>query len=134
MSLYNMVMGFNPACVLLLPMLGRKADEYPRFRDCALTEDQNGIAILTRVGGANRGQGYGEEELESDENFIRTIDHPDDSTYGIYEFRVPDKWKSDFEFIKDGQFDKVSTEYVDQVKSFYPKLSSEGTIDKVFKR
>lgn len=39
MSLYNMVCGFNPACVWLLPMLGKKHTEYPRFRDCFLSED-----------------------------------------------------------------------------------------------
>ena len=34
MSMYNMVKGFNPACVLILPMLSRKSEDYPRFRDC----------------------------------------------------------------------------------------------------
>ena len=38
MSLYNMMNGFNPACVLILPMLGRKLEEYPRFRDCFVSE------------------------------------------------------------------------------------------------
>ena len=63
MSLYNMVYGFNPACLLFMPMLGRKQDEYPRFRDCFLSEDKKHIDIYTRVGGGNRGCGYGEEEL-----------------------------------------------------------------------
>ena len=54
MSLYNMMNGFNPACVLIMPMLGRKQEEYPRFRDCFVTEENN-IAIYTRVGGGNRG-------------------------------------------------------------------------------
>lgn len=134
MSMYNMMNGYNPACILILPMLGRNAEEYPRFRDCALTEDGNGIAILTRVGGSNRGQGYGEEELEQDENFIRTFDHPEDDTYGIYEFRVPEKWKKDFELIKEGKYSEVSDEYVAVVKLFYPKLTSIGKIDKVFER
>lgn len=34
MSLYNMINGFNPACFLIMPMLGRKQEEWPRFRDC----------------------------------------------------------------------------------------------------
>ena len=45
-----------------MPMLGRKQDEWPRFRDCYVTKDLN-IAIYTRVGGGNRNSGYGEEEL-----------------------------------------------------------------------
>ena len=27
MSFYNILMGFNPACVLIMPMLGRKQEE-----------------------------------------------------------------------------------------------------------
>ena len=49
MSLYNMINGYNPACLLILPMLGRKQEDYPRFRDCYVT-DENNIAIYTRVG------------------------------------------------------------------------------------
>ena len=33
MSLYNMINGFNPACLLIMPMLGRKQEEWPSF-DC----------------------------------------------------------------------------------------------------
>ena len=62
MSMYNMMNGFNPACVFIMPMLGRKQHEWPRFRDCWVTEENN-IAIYTRVGGGNRNCGFGEEEL-----------------------------------------------------------------------
>ena len=79
MSLYNMVNGFNPACVLIMPMLGRTQDEYPRFRDCFVTEEKN-IAIYTRVGGGNRNCGYDEEELYEDENFLTPYDDDFDST------------------------------------------------------
>ena len=72
MSLYNMMMGFNPACIMILPMLGRKSNEYPRFRDCFITDDEQRILIYTRVGGNNRNQGYGEEKLYEDPNFVRT--------------------------------------------------------------
>ena len=131
MSLYNMLMGFNPACVVIMPMLGRKQEEYPRFRDCFVTEEGN-IAIYTRVGGGNRDCGYGEEELYEDENFITTYDDEYDSTYGTYEFRVPEKWKADFDLIINGKSSEVSQEYIDYVKAFYPKLAAEGLIDKIF--
>lgn len=131
MSLYNMLMGFNPACVVIMPMLGRKQEEYPRFRDCFVTEEGN-IAIYTRVGGGNRECGYGEEELYEDENFITTYDDEYDNTYGTYEFKVPEKWKADFDLIINGKGSEVSQEYIDYVKAFYPKLAAEGLIDKIF--
>ena len=133
MSLYNMLMGFNPACLLIMPMLGRKQEEYPRFRDCFISEENN-IVIYTRVGGGNRNCGYGEEKLMEDEHFIKTYDDKDDSTYGYYEFNVPEKWKSDFCLIVDGKFDKVSKEYINHIKKFYPKLDKEGVINKMFEK
>lgn len=131
MSLYNMMMGFNPACVAIMPMLGRKQDEYPRFRDCFVTDEGN-IAIYTRVGGGNRDCGYGEEELYEDENFLTTYDDEYDNTYGTYEFKVPEKWKPDFDLILAGESNKVSEGYINYVKEFYPKLAAEGIIDKIF--
>lgn len=132
MSLYNAVMGFNPACIFLMPMLGRKQEEYPRFRDCFLSEDQEHIEIFTRVGGNNRGCGYGEEELYSDENFVNTYDDDYDNTYATYVFNVPQKWQEDFHKIVGGEWKSVSDEYVQHVKSFYPKL--EDKIDQLFER
>lgn len=121
MSLYNMVNGFNPACVFIMPMLGRKQDEYPRFRDCFVTEDGN-IAIYTRVGGGNRNCGFGEEELYKDENFIKTYDDEYDCTYATYEFSVPNKWKEDFGKITEGKISETSKEYRRMIADFYPKL------------
>lgn len=134
MSLYNMVCGFNPACVVILPMLGRQSSEYPRFRDCFISEDGRFIDIYTRVGGGNRGNGYGEDELYKDPNFESTFDDPYDRTYATYRFNVPDKWKDDFNHIISGEYEKVSDEYVDVVKGFYPKLAESKTIDMLFKR
>ena len=120
MSLYHLMTGgVNPATFLILPMLGKHPDEYPRFRDCFVTED-NHILVLTRVGGGNRNTGYGEEALEQDKNFVKTYDADWDSTYGYYEFRVPDEWKADFDSIIRG--DKPSKEYLEQMCKVYPKL------------
>lgn len=133
MSLYNMINGFDPACVFIMPMLGRKQDEYPRFRDCFITEENN-IAIYTRVGGGNRNCGFGEEKLYDDENFLRTYDDDFDCTYATYEFKVPDKWKTDFDKIIGGKLSEVSDEYINYLKEFYPKLSEQGIFDKVFNK
>lgn len=132
MSMYNAIMGFSPACVIILPMLGRKSEEYPRFRDCFISEDKEHIEIYTRVGGGNRGCGYGEEELYKDPNFVSTKDDEYDSTYATYTFRVPEKWKSDFDHIMNDEWSEVSDEYVDEVKRFYPNLTEK--IDKLFER
>lgn len=133
MSLYNMMNGFNPACLYIMPMLGRKQEEYPRFRDCYVTEDRN-IAIYTRVGGGNRNCGFGEELLYEDKNFIKTYDDDYDSTYGTYEFSVPDEWKEDFEKIMAGKTNEVSDKYVEQVKKIFPLLAEKGVVDKAFGR
>ena len=123
MSLYNMIFGYNPACVFIMPMLGRKDTEYPRFRDCFVEDDK--IAIFTRVGGNNRNCGFGEEELYSDPNFVSTYDDEDDSTYGIYLFNVPDKWKPDFDKILDGRIKETSDDYKKYIKEFWPTMADK---------
>ena len=122
MSLYNVINGVNPATFLILPMLGKHPDEYPRFRDCFVTKDGN-ILVLTRVGGANRGTGYGEEELLKSPYFVKTYDAEDDNTYGFYEFTVPDEWKEDFNLLMEGK--KPSEKYLDQMCKVYPKLEEK---------
>ena len=131
MSLYNMVNGFNPACILIMPMLGRRQEEYPRFRDCFVEEGKT--AIYTRVGGNNRGCGYGEEELYKDPNFVTTYDDSFDSTYATYVFNVPEKWKKDFDAIIEDRLSDVSEEYVKYLEEFWPKLSTSGIFRKVFR-
>ena len=130
-GLYNIINGYNIACVLILPMLGRKQEEYPRFRDCFVKDGM--IAIYTRVGGGNRGCGFGEEELYKDPNFIKTYDVDFDSSYATYLFNVPEKWKPDFNKIMDGNSKEVSDDYYNYVKEFYPVLAEKGIIDKVFR-
>lgn len=130
MSLYNMMNGFNPACIFIMPMLGRKQEEWPRFRDCWI--DDGKIEIYTRVGGGNRNCGYGEEELYKDPNFVRTYDDDFDSTYGTYVFNVHEKWKSDFDKIIDGKFCETSEEYQKYIREFFPILNEKGVFDKIF--
>lgn len=132
MSLYNALFGFSSACIFFMPMLGRKQEDYPRFRDCFITKDNN-IGIYTRVGGNNRGCGYGEEELYTDEHFVRTYDDGFDDTYATYEFRVPEKWKPDFDKLMAGRMSEVSDEYVAMLEAFFPKLAAAGVIRKLLR-
>lgn len=134
MSFYNMINGFNPACVIFLPMLGRKPEDYPRFRDCFISKEGKHIEVYTRVGGGNRGCGYGEEELYKDPNFCNTYDDEFDSTYGTYVFNIPEEWKGDFDKIWEGKFEEVSDKYVERVKECYPNFAEDGFIEWLFKR
>lgn len=72
------------------------------------------------------------KKLYEDENFLTTYDDEYDSMYGTYEFKVPDKWKEDFDKIMNVNFSEVSTEYVNYLKEFYPKLAEQGVFDKFF--
>ena len=122
-----MINGVNPATFFILPMLGEKhPDEYPRFRDCFVTDD-NRIAVYTRVGGGNRDCGYGEEELYEHPNFLTTKDDDYDCTYATYYFSIPDEFKNDFDIIVNAGdwFNKVSDAYVERLHKVYPKLKEK---------
>ncbi len=128
MSLYNMLHGVNPLAFMLIPMLGDKhPDEYPRFRDVFLKDPEHPehdfkIHVYTRVGGGNRGFGYGEDELEQHPEFVETYDDSFDNTYGTYVFNVPEKWKTDFDLLITGKVSETSKEYQAQVRKVFPKL------------
>lgn len=149
MSLYNMIMGVNPCTFFILPMLGRHAEEYPRFRDCHLSSEDHPeyddhIHVYTRMGGGNRGcwnedndgspckcTGCTMENLtKEDENFVTSFDDSYDSTYATYVFKVPEKWKSDFDKIKEGNIGSISKEYKEELYKVYPKAKDK--FDKMF--
>jgi len=129
MSLYNMLHGVNPITFLLLPMLGdTHPDNYPRFRDCFLSDEDhpeydNHIHVFTRVGGGNRHCGFGEEMLEDHPDFVASFDALDDSTYASYIFRVPAQWRPDFDLILADRVTEVSAAFQAQVRKVFPKLS-----------
>lgn len=121
-GLYNMINGVNPATFLILPMLGKHPDEYPRFRDCFINEEKH-ILVYTRVGGNNRNDGYGEEELYKSPYFVKTWDDDFDNTYGYYEFKVPEEWQEDFDRILNQE--RPSDKYIEQMCKVYPKLADK---------
>lgn len=137
-GLYNVLHGWNPACVLLAPMLTDEnpQDFFPRFRDCYLGDNKDTIVIFTRVGGGNRSEspddewGYGEHKLYGMPTFIRTWDDDFDPTYGYYEFGVPEEWHEDFELVKVGKIDKLSEAYVERIQTCYKKLDIRELLGK----
>lgn len=138
MSLYNMINGVNPATFFILPMLGKHAEEYPRFRDCFTRDEEHPeyddhIHIYTRTGGGNR-EGYVKENQEMREhpNFITDFDDSFDSTYASWVFSIPEKWKDDYDLIKNQDILNISDEYKQQLYKVYPKLKE--TFDKIFNK
>lgn len=129
MSLYNMINGVNPATFFILPMLGEKhPDNYPRFRDCFV--DNNEIHVYTRVGGVNRNCEFGEEELQQHPNYLRDFDDEYDSTYATYVFSIPNEFKNDFDLITSCKIKEISETYKERLYKVYPKLKE--TFDKIF--
>lgn len=144
MSLYNTMNGVNPLAIYLIPMLGEKhPQEYPRFRDCfsgvltnsktdkdqfgipkKVTSDEEVISVYTRVGGANRNSGFGEEELQAHPNFIRDFDDDFDSTFATYVFSVPEQFKDDYKKILDKNYRGISSELKDRMYKVFPLLKS----------
>ena len=72
------------------------------------------------------------EELS--QNAEKADDDDFDSTYATYEFKVPEKWKADFDKILCGDFASVSVEYIKYLKQFYPKLAEQGVFEKIFNK
>jgi hypothetical protein len=113
-------------------MLGEKhPDEYPRFRDCFTVVDEKSnyeIHVLTRVGGNNRGEGFGEEELQKHPNYLYDQDEEEDNTYATYVFSVPKEWKKDFDKIAEGKVSEVSLAYQARLRKVFPKLNEKFDI------
>lgn len=124
-GLYNMLFGWNHACVLLAPMLTDENPQqfFPRFRDCYLSEDGEHIEIFTRVGGGNR-EGYADEieKLRSMPTYVSDEDDDFDCTYATFTFGVPEEWRADFEHVRAGEYHKLSDAYVERMQKCYPKL------------
>jgi hypothetical protein len=144
MSMYQLMNGVNPATFLLLPMLGRHADEYPRYRDCfpgergfvlqeglpvmatKLESRENVICVLTRTGGGNRAAYAREiEGLRMMPCYLDDSDDALDSTYALFVFVVPSCWLPDYHAIMRGNLTEVSSAYREQMKCVYPKLAEK---------
>ena len=131
-GLYNALFWWNPACVLLAPMLTDENPEYffPRFRDCYLSYDKEHIEIFTRVGGGNRDEYEDEiEDLRSMPTYVSDEDDDFDCTYATFTFSVPEEWRADFEHVKAQELDELSDAYVERMQTCYPKLDIRKMLD-----
>lgn len=117
MSLYNLINGVRPSTFFVLPMLGKHPDEYPRFRDCFVGDDEHPefaghIHVYTRTGGGNRDDYIVENQAIRDmDGFVADYDDSFDSTFASWVFRVPERWRPDYEKITTGKVREISAEY-----------------------
>jgi hypothetical protein len=136
MSLYNMINGVSPATFFILPMLGKHPNKYPRFRDCFLGDDdrpklKDHIHVYTRTGGGNREDYEAENQaMREMPGFVTDYDDGRDCTFASWVFRVPERWKADYDKIMAGNIKDVSAEYQTELRRVYPKLAE--TLDKLF--
>lgn len=143
-NLYQMVQGVNQAVFYFLPLLNKHPEDYPRFRDCFMTEHcfqiknelpymmpkekidlekdlgLDKIYVLTRVGGGNRDE-YKEEieKLRKNEFYIKDYDDGFDCTYATFVFNIPSQFKKDVNNLVNGKigFREVSQKYKNRVVS-----------------
>ncbi len=131
MSLYNMMNGVTKATFLVMPMLEKHPDEYPRFRDCFLADEEhpeydNHIHIYTRVGGGNRSS-YAEEisEMRAMPGYVTDFDDSFDSTFASFVFEIPERFMDDYSKILSGKLTETSAEYQSALRNVFPKLSDK---------
>ncbi len=115
MSLYNILHGKNADSEVLLAGLGLTRNDFYRFRDVWVSEDDL-IAVYTRGGGNNREcyeldyedgtcteDGHADscvivkqEKLRQHPLYVRDVDDSFDNTYCTFYFRPPDTIPADY--------------------------------------
>jgi len=109
-GLYNTVFGVNPLAGVLLPLVGVTQEMCGRFRDCYLyePEDQMCIQLVTRNGGPNRAEFAGNHlVLEKVRGYMHDEDAPNDPTYRLYYYEIPERAMEALEGIIEVQPDVV---------------------------
>jgi hypothetical protein len=151
--MYNLIHDINPAVYTVLPMLGKKPSEYPRFRDCFLMPKHWGnmdglpvvkyqksaekltikdvianakIYIFTRAGGRNRFD-YQQEisDIRNMPDFVSDYDDQFDSTYATFVFNVPERFKADFVHLLSSEFSQLSAAYKETIYNVWPNQAED---------
>lgn len=88
MSLYNMLFGVSNQAPYVLHLLGKKSEDFGRFRDAYATEKH--LVVYTRCGGGNR-EDYEHvfDEMAEHPLFSHDSDDDFDSTYCSFYFNYP---------------------------------------------
>ena len=146
MSLYNLLHGMNATAVMLLsPFAPTRIDNFPRFRNVFL-EDEDApnpadFYVYTRMGGGNCNC-YAETcyadlddcgcgacyalELESSQYCVDRYDDGFDCTYCTFSFHVSNEDQADFEVVKSALMqgacptrEQLSERYVAKLEEMY---------------
>lgn len=127
MGLYNAVFGYNPQSPLLLEALGLAPEEFRRFRDAFVADDE--IVVYTRLGGGNRPD-YQDvfEKMKRHPLYLRDADDKFDSTYCSFFFRIPLEWKSELHSYDIGRWDPDT-----RWKAALQKLEQSSEVERVTK-
>ena len=138
MSLYNTIFGMNAGLVVLMaPLLPRRPDRFPRFRDI-FTDDEDArvkgdIYVYTRMGGGNSecwGDGPDAEtgalcsacdadQVQDDERCVHRYDDDFDNTYSTFVFVVSDEDRPDLEALLGGQLEDLSERYRARLRELF---------------
>ena len=91
MSLYNLLNGVDISASTALAMIGKRSEDFGRFRDAWISENGKHVEVFTRCGGGNREEYEKVFSLAStDSLYVRDFDDDFDSTYATIVFRIPD--------------------------------------------
>ena len=135
---YNLMHGFSPGNLFILPMLGKRIEEYPRHRDCFLydpahSEYDGYIHLFTRTGGGNREhfmeQNRGLMEMEG---YVANFDDGFDNTFASWVFEVPERWQSDYGHALVGATSRFSDDYKGVIRGQFKKLMAAGIFERMF--
>jgi hypothetical protein len=110
--MYNLVFGMNPGAVLILAMIGRKREDFIRFRDCYVADGM--VCVYTRNGGGNR-DCYCDEEpdphctgcfmsgpVRDFPYYLRDEDDEFAYTYATIYFSFPPEYRAELEAMDSG--------------------------------
>jgi len=96
--------GSNENAHKLLNLIGLTKEDFPRYRDTSLWNNNTEIRVLTRAGGGNREEYQANiDELKKNEYYLQDEDDDFDSTYAYIFFKVPEQY---LESVKDIKTDE----------------------------
>ena len=102
MSMYDIINnGSNENAHKILKLIGLTANDFPRYRDVSLWNNNTEIRVLTRAGGGNREEyQVNINELKNNKYYLRDEDDDFDSTYAYIFFKVPTEYLETVKNIK----------------------------------
>jgi hypothetical protein len=114
--------------VFIRCMLGYNPTFYGQcFSDTYITIEPNMIVLVFNKANTQRELDISTKVydiLKENSNFI---EYSDTSFYDIFKFKVPDKYKADFELYIDGKYSKMSNEYKTALLNLYTQFSEIRT-------